>query len=107
MIGGRATPTLRVVAEHADRWNMPGGSIDDAIACNTTLDHLCAEIGRDPAEITRSIVLPVSYDRPNDTRDSIRAALDGGFSHIVLSLGAPYPVEVARWVADTFIGPAH
>jgi hypothetical protein len=37
----------------------------------------------------------------------IRAALDGGFSHIVLSLGAPYPVEVARWVADTFIGPAH
>jgi alkanesulfonate monooxygenase SsuD/methylene tetrahydromethanopterin reductase-like flavin-dependent oxidoreductase (luciferase family) len=107
MIGGRATPTLRVVAEHADRWNMPGGSIDDAITRNTTLDRLCAEIGRDPAEITRSIVLPASYDRPNDTRHAIRAAIDGEFSHIVLSLGAPYPVGVARWVADTFIGPAH
>jgi alkanesulfonate monooxygenase SsuD/methylene tetrahydromethanopterin reductase-like flavin-dependent oxidoreductase (luciferase family) len=107
MIGGRATPTLRVVAEHADRWNMPGGSIDDAIARNTTLDRLCTEIGRDPAEITRSIVLPASYDRPNDTRDAIRAAIDGGFSHIVLSLDAPYPVEVARWVADTFISHAH
>ena len=106
MIGGRATPTMRVVAEQADRWNMPGGGIDDAIARNTTLDRLCAEIGRDPAEITRSIVLPASYDRPNDTRHAIRAALDGGFSHIVLSLGAPYQVEVARWVADTFIGPA-
>ena len=31
MIGGRATPTLRVVAEHADLWNIPGGGdIDDA-----------------------------------------------------------------------------
>jgi hypothetical protein len=25
----------------------------------------------------------------------------------VLSLGVPYPVEAARWVADTFIAPAH
>jgi hypothetical protein len=37
MIGGRATPTLRVVAEHADRWNMPGGSIEDAIARSAAL----------------------------------------------------------------------
>lgn len=102
-IGGRSTPTLRVIAEHADRWNMPGGSLDDAIARSAALNRLCAKIGRDPAEITRSIVLGVSYERPADTRDAIRAALDGGFSHIVLSLGAPYPVEVARWVADTLI----
>jgi alkanesulfonate monooxygenase SsuD/methylene tetrahydromethanopterin reductase-like flavin-dependent oxidoreductase (luciferase family) len=106
MIGGRATPTMRVVAEHADRWNMPGGSVDDAIARSAALDRLCDEIGRDPAEITRSIVLPASYDRPGDTRDAIRAVLDGGFSHIVLSLGAPYPAKAARWVADTFIDPA-
>ena len=51
--------------------------------------------------------LTVPYDRPADTQDAIRAALDGGFSYIVLSLGAPYPVEAARWVADTFIAPAH
>lgn len=105
-IGGRATATLRVVAEHADRWNMPGGQISDAIERSATLDRLCAEIGRDPAEITRSIVLPASYDRPEETQNDIRAALDGGFSHIVLSLGAPYPREVASWVTDTFILPA-
>jgi len=103
MIGGRATPTLRVVAEHADRWNMPGGSIEDAVARSAALDRLCAEIGRDPAEITRSIVLPASYERPADTQEAIRAALDGGFSHIVLGLRAPYPDGVARWVADTFV----
>jgi alkanesulfonate monooxygenase SsuD/methylene tetrahydromethanopterin reductase-like flavin-dependent oxidoreductase (luciferase family) len=104
LIGGRATPTLRVVAEHADRWNVPGGSIEDAIERSAALDRLCAEIGRDPAEITRSIPLPVSYDRPDDTRTAIRAAVDGGFGHIILSLSAPYPAQVARWVADTFIG---
>jgi alkanesulfonate monooxygenase SsuD/methylene tetrahydromethanopterin reductase-like flavin-dependent oxidoreductase (luciferase family) len=105
MIGGRATPTMRVVAEHSDRWNMPGGSIEDAIARSQVLDRLCAEIGRDPAEITRSFVLPASYDRPEDTRQAVRALLDGGFSHFVLSLSAPYPAGAARWVADTLIGP--
>lgn len=105
LIGGQATPTLRVVAEHADRWNMPGGSIEQAIARSATLDRLCAEIGRNPAEITRSIVLPASYDQPQDTRHVIRAALDCGFSHIVLGLDAPYPAEVARRVADTIIDP--
>ncbi|MCK7621731.1 LLM class flavin-dependent oxidoreductase [Streptomyces sp. RS10V-4] len=105
LIGGQATPTLRVVAEHAGRWNMPGGSIEQAIARSTTLDRLCTEIGRNPAEITRSIVLSASYDRPQDTRHAIRAALDGGFSHIVLGLSPPYPTGVARWVADTIIGP--
>jgi alkanesulfonate monooxygenase SsuD/methylene tetrahydromethanopterin reductase-like flavin-dependent oxidoreductase (luciferase family) len=104
-IGGRSTRTLRVVAEHADRWNMPGGSIDEAIERSITLDRLCAEIGRNPAEIARSIVLPVIYDRPAETHQAIRAALDGGFSDIVLGLGAPYPAGVARWVTDTFIGP--
>ena len=105
MIGGRSTPTLRVVARYGDRWNMPGGSIGDAIARSAALDRLCAEIGRDPAEITRSIILPAPYDRPAGTRAAIRAALDGGFSHIVLSLGAPYPDQAARWAADTLIAP--
>jgi hypothetical protein len=84
---------------------MPGGSIGDAIERSAALDRLCAEIGRDPAEITRSVILPASYDRPGATRSAIGAALDGGFSHIVLSLGAPYPAQAARWVADSLIAP--
>jgi alkanesulfonate monooxygenase SsuD/methylene tetrahydromethanopterin reductase-like flavin-dependent oxidoreductase (luciferase family) len=39
VIGGRSTPTLRVVAQHADVWNIPGGDIDDAIRRSAVLDR--------------------------------------------------------------------
>jgi hypothetical protein len=70
---------------------MPGGDIHDAIGRSALLDRCCAEIGRDPASITRSIVLPVSYGRPGGTRDAIDGAIDAGFQHIVLGLPAPTP----------------
>jgi alkanesulfonate monooxygenase SsuD/methylene tetrahydromethanopterin reductase-like flavin-dependent oxidoreductase (luciferase family) len=104
MIGGAASATLRVVAEHADVWNIPGRDVDGLVSRSALLDRFCAEIGRDPAEITRSVTQPVSYDDPGGTRDSIAAAVDVGFRHVVLTLPAPYPDHVARWVADEIIG---
>jgi alkanesulfonate monooxygenase SsuD/methylene tetrahydromethanopterin reductase-like flavin-dependent oxidoreductase (luciferase family) len=103
LIGGRSSATLRVVAEHADLWNIPGGDIDDVVRRGALLDRYCTEIGRDPASITRSIHLPVSYDQPGVTRDRIDEAIDAGFRHIVLGLQVPYPADVARWVADELI----
>jgi alkanesulfonate monooxygenase SsuD/methylene tetrahydromethanopterin reductase-like flavin-dependent oxidoreductase (luciferase family) len=103
VIGGRAAATLRVVAEHADVWNIPGGDIEDARSRSALLDRYCAEIGRDPAAITRSIVLPVSYDDPGSTRKAIAEATGAGFGHVVLGLTTPYPAGVARWVADELI----
>ncbi len=103
MIGGRTAATLRVVAEHADLWNIPGGDIDDVTRRSALLDRYCAEIGRDPASITRSIHLPVSYDRPSATRDKAAEAIDAGFQHIVLGLPTPYPADVARWVTEELI----
>jgi alkanesulfonate monooxygenase SsuD/methylene tetrahydromethanopterin reductase-like flavin-dependent oxidoreductase (luciferase family) len=103
LIGGRSSAMLRVVAEHADVWNIPGGDIDDVIRRSALLDRYCAEIGRAPATITRSIHLPVSYDQPDRTRDAIGKAVGAGFQHIVLGLSAPYPADVARWVADELV----
>jgi alkanesulfonate monooxygenase SsuD/methylene tetrahydromethanopterin reductase-like flavin-dependent oxidoreductase (luciferase family) len=103
VIGGQATATLRVVAEHADVWNFPGGDVEAAVRRGAVLDRICAEIGRDPASITRSLVLPVSYDQPGSTRDTIAEVVGAGFRHIVLSLPAPYPANVAQWVTDEII----
>ncbi|WP_442941562.1 LLM class flavin-dependent oxidoreductase [Nocardia sp. NBC_00416] len=106
VIGGRSNAVLRVVAEQADLWNIPGGDIDDVVARSALLDRYCADIGRDPASITRSIHLPVSYDRPGSTRDAIGEAADAGFRHIVLGLEPPYSAGVAQWVADELITPS-
>jgi alkanesulfonate monooxygenase SsuD/methylene tetrahydromethanopterin reductase-like flavin-dependent oxidoreductase (luciferase family) len=103
VIGGRSSATLRVVAEHADIWNIPGGDLDDVVRRSALLDRYCTEIGRDPATITRSIHLPVAYDQPGITRDAIGAAVDAGFQHVVLGLPAPYPAKVAQWVADELV----
>jgi alkanesulfonate monooxygenase SsuD/methylene tetrahydromethanopterin reductase-like flavin-dependent oxidoreductase (luciferase family) len=103
LIGGRSAPLLRVAANHADVWNIAGDDIDDAAGRSTLLDRYCAEIGRDPASLTRSIHLQVSYDQPDITRDAIGRAIDAGFEHLVLGLPNPYPVGVARWVVDELI----
>ena len=103
VIGGQASATLRVVAEHADVWNFPGGDVEAALRRGAVLDRFCAEIGRDPASITRSVVLSVSYDEPGRTRDAVAEAVGAGFRHLVLSLPAPYPENVARWLVDEVI----
>ncbi|GAA2822878.1 LLM class flavin-dependent oxidoreductase [Nonomuraea rubra] len=103
VIGGRAASTLRVAAEHADIWNVPGGGLDDVVRRSAMLDRYCAELGRDPASIVRSIHVPVSYEQPERTRDAIAESLDAGFRHLVLGLPGPFPEGVARWVAGELI----
>jgi alkanesulfonate monooxygenase SsuD/methylene tetrahydromethanopterin reductase-like flavin-dependent oxidoreductase (luciferase family) len=106
MIGGRSKQTLRVVARHADLWNIAGTDLGDAAARSALLDRYCVEIGREPGAITRSLHVPVSYDEPAATRDGIVQAVDAGFTHFVLGLPSPFPDRVAQWVVDKLIAPA-
>ena len=56
IIGGRTTATLRVVAEHADLWNIPGGDIDDAVRRSARLDRCVPRSGATrPRSPARSI----------------------------------------------------
>ncbi len=106
LIAGRTARVLRVVAQHADIWNIAGYAADEAKARSAVLDRYCTEIGRDPESITRSTSVRVSYEDPVATRDTVDAALLAGFTHIVLSLAAPYPDTIARWVADEIVIPS-
>jgi F420-dependent oxidoreductase-like protein len=51
--GGGEKVTLRIVAKHANRWNVWGGPKTVA-AKGAILDEHCAAVGRDPKAITRS-----------------------------------------------------
>lgn len=57
-IGGQGERRmLRIVARHADGWNVPFMAPEVYAARSRTLDDWCAKEGRDPAAITRTINL--------------------------------------------------
>ncbi|BBG02526.1 MULTISPECIES: LLM class flavin-dependent oxidoreductase [Pseudonocardia] len=104
LIGGSSTPTLRVVARHADLWNVPA-DLDGAVARGAVLDRLCAQIGRDPATITRSTMVAIDPGDATRTRDRLARAHDAGFSHLVMGLPVPYPTGIARWIGEEIVAP--
>jgi alkanesulfonate monooxygenase SsuD/methylene tetrahydromethanopterin reductase-like flavin-dependent oxidoreductase (luciferase family) len=99
---------LRLIAEHADAWNVPGpphNTFDFLAERSRHLDAELARIGRDPDEITRSLQLIVQYDDPAASRSVVRRSIDLGFNHIVLALPRPYPDHAARWLRDEIVRP--
>jgi probable F420-dependent oxidoreductase len=52
--GGGEQKTLRIVAKHADIWHS-FGDVETFTRKSGILDERCAEIGRDPLEIERSV----------------------------------------------------
>jgi probable F420-dependent oxidoreductase len=91
LIGGDGEQvTLRLVAEHADMWN--GFGPPEAYARrNTILDEWCAKSGRDPAAIERTVLI----DEPEDV-DRAEEYLDAGATHLILEVGAPFDLGLAR-----------
>ncbi|MFJ4674742.1 LLM class flavin-dependent oxidoreductase [Kitasatospora sp. NPDC088783] len=108
LIGGWGTRTLRLVAEHADIWNIPGpphNTLDYIIQRSRVLDAHCAAIGRDRRTITRSVQYTVSYDDLAGDRRSVLDLIGAGLTHIVLSLRSPYPPQAAQRLVDEIITP--
>jgi alkanesulfonate monooxygenase SsuD/methylene tetrahydromethanopterin reductase-like flavin-dependent oxidoreductase (luciferase family) len=74
-IGGHGHELLELAARYADRWNSYGGKRldpDEAIRRgrerNDELSRLCEERGRDPATLTRSILLGYAFVRETPWR---------------------------------------
>jgi alkanesulfonate monooxygenase SsuD/methylene tetrahydromethanopterin reductase-like flavin-dependent oxidoreductase (luciferase family) len=106
MIGGWGARTLRVIARHADIWNIPGAPLHDAaelVRRSRMLDEACAEVGRDPHSIERSVQIGVDYDDLPGTLAHAIAAREAGFTQIVLSLSSPYPAGIAGIIRDQVI----
>jgi alkanesulfonate monooxygenase SsuD/methylene tetrahydromethanopterin reductase-like flavin-dependent oxidoreductase (luciferase family) len=73
--------SLRVAAENADSWNFapvrpeltPEQNLQETARRNEMLDDYCSELGRDPAEITRSLLLfPRASDTPFDSDEAFQ-----------------------------------
>ncbi|MFB9236280.1 LLM class flavin-dependent oxidoreductase [Plantactinospora siamensis] len=106
MIGGSGDRLLRLVAEHADLWNYPGGLDDGFADRDAQLVRQCRAIGRDPAAITRSMQLIVRAAEPDaaaKARATIERMIDAGVRHIVLA--AVLGDRGVRWLADEVVRP--
>ncbi len=90
LIGGSGEKvTLKLTAEHADAWNTFGPPESFAHK-NAVLDQWCAEIGRDPAEIERTVAISP------DEVDALDAYLDAGATHLIVMTGNPYDLDAAE-----------
>lgn len=96
LIGGSGERrTLRVVAEHADIWHTFSDG-DDFRRKAALLDQYCDEIGRDPADIERAVLV---YGDPDDVGTPF---LDLGATLFVVPLhDRPEPnlTAVEEWLA--------
>jgi len=120
LVGGHGPrKTLRTVARHADAWNT-SGYLDEVQERIRNLEGHCADAGRDPASIERTISFPIVIrdtepdatavwhhlitsngaehagtvphllGSPELIAEAIRPYLDLGFSTIIVRMPAPY-----------------
>lgn len=82
--GGGEKVTLRIVAEHADAWNLVGGDHEVFAHKNGILDQHCADVGRDPTTIERTALIGA------ENLDHVEAFLDAGADHLMLMMGEPF-----------------
>jgi len=130
LIGGAGErKTLRTVARFADAWNVANVTPEEAAHKDAILRQWCEEVGRDQADIERTLSLgplairddPAEADKlvarfheqnPNMTRavmtgsgdqitERVRAYVALGFRHVIYHLPAPYDQEtLERFVTE-------
>jgi F420-dependent oxidoreductase-like protein len=93
--------TLRSVARFAQHWNHPGGPVEHWAAKRDILHQRCAEIGRDPAEITASIHLRYAADAgPAALAEQAAAFGEAGLDLGIVYLPPPHHPSVLEPIAQ-------
>jgi F420-dependent oxidoreductase-like protein len=78
VIGGSGERrTLRIVAEHGDIWNMFYGDVDEYRHKLDVLAGHCSEVGRDPADVRKSLTFRAVLDEDERAARERVAALYG------------------------------
>ena len=91
--GGGEKVTLKLTAQYANIWN-GFGPVENYAHKNNVLNDWCAQVGRNPADIERSITIGAG---DLDNLDALAAA---GATHFIMGHGHPYDLApVAKLVA--------
>jgi F420-dependent oxidoreductase-like protein len=102
--GGGEKVTLRIAAQHADGWNVPFIAPDAWAHKAKVLDEHCASVGRDPAEIVKTINVGMAFTEEELKRqfgpmsNYVKpGVLSGNVQEMVDKVGA-YVSAGAQWV---------
>jgi len=94
LIGGSGEKvTLKLVAEYADGWNSFGPP-ETFAAKNAILDEWCDKVGRDPAQIERTVAI-----NPNEV-DQWEAFAEAGAQHLIVMTGDPFDLDAVARLND-------
>jgi F420-dependent oxidoreductase-like protein len=91
--------TLRITAEYADVWNAAGGSPQDVAASSAILDRHCADVGRDPSQIRRSVQFRVGADDLDTIRATVESYVAVGVTDFLLIAHGDDPAAIGEKVA--------
>jgi hypothetical protein len=88
------------VARFAQHWNSTAG-VTEWPAISAVLDERCAEIGRDPATIERSVNLRYDAAHPVAAITEQAAAFEAaGADIVIVGLPVPHTASVLEPIAD-------
>ena len=99
-IGASGETTLRLVARHADVWNIAGGDPDRVRELTAMLEVACGAVGRDPAEIRRSLQFGWDGKDRGELLDLCGQLLELGVTEQVVYLRGAEPEALAGKLAE-------
>jgi alkanesulfonate monooxygenase SsuD/methylene tetrahydromethanopterin reductase-like flavin-dependent oxidoreductase (luciferase family) len=112
LIGTKGERMLRLAARYADMWNATiwfKSRPEEVIPLRTALDAACADVGRDPATITRSVAVVIGESikkrpdaeliqgEPAEVAQAIRAIAEQGIAHLQVALSPSRPAVVEKF----------
>jgi alkanesulfonate monooxygenase SsuD/methylene tetrahydromethanopterin reductase-like flavin-dependent oxidoreductase (luciferase family) len=95
-MGGSGERTLKIVAEHANEWNSSYNSLEVFKEKMRELDANCRAIGRDPASLRRSAMVPFVVGQG---AKAIQARIDAQRATF-----SSLPTDIETWRAKGFPG---
>jgi F420-dependent oxidoreductase-like protein len=101
--GGGEQKTLRIVAQHADVWNMTGAPMDVARHKVEVLRRHCADVGRDPDEIRLSVQLRFDDRDPEAILRTAEEFIQNGFTELILYAGGDSAVAQSEHMAESVL----
>ena len=99
-IGAQGDTTLRLTARYADVWNISGGDPEFVGELIKKFDAICAEVGRDPNEIRRSLQFDWDGSSRQQLLDMSGKLLELGVTEQVVYVRGERPVTQAERLAE-------